>query len=643
MKLSVIIPVFNERDTLSAVVERVARVALPGWEREIIIVNDGSTDGTREAADALAGERGGAEIVVAHADCNRGKGAAVRLGYRRATGDVCLVQDADLELFPEDYPALLEPFSDPAVEAVYGRRDFRAAEMPALWRLGNQMISLTATLLYGARVSDVETCYKAVRRGTLETLAVGAHGFEFEVEMTAKLLRRGIRPREVPVRYAPRTRKQGKKIRMSDGIKALWYLLRYRVAVQARAPQPGAARVLVVSSKYPPEYAGSGLRMHRLYARLKAQYGIETAVLASSAFEWSWRTRRYVLDGVRVAKISSPFKRWVGWREGRPPRWIRRWWYALSGLDECARTALWLVRFGRRWRAVHVLGSSWVCGTAVIWAGLTGRTIVREVVTMDSRPDDPAGMRWLVGPVLKRTRSLIVAISPRLAERAAALGFRRIWCRPNPVDERRFYVDWTLREAARASDGRFGAEDIVLVEMSKYIRGKNKALAIRAMRHLPDRFRLLVSGPVDDPDRPLIDDLKGLAEELGLGSRVLFEEGFVERPEAYYRLADVFVFPSVHDGLGTPLLEALCCGVPVVASRLPGITDRWIHSGVNGYTADPAPDAFARCIRAAVELPRQGREAAAKALLAEAGCRTIDAEYVMHVGGVTADGRRDGR
>lgn len=228
MKLSVIIPVYNEAATISLVIERVLDVELGGYEREIIVVDDGSTDGTGTALTDLGARWPGRLKVVRH-ERNRGKGAAIRTALEHVTGDIVLTQDADLEYDPRDYPALLAPFEDSAVQVVYGSRTLRANPRSS-WSFywGGRLLSWVASLLYGARVSDEATGYKAFRVDLLRSLNLQPTRFEFCPEVTGKILRRGIEIHEVPISYRPRSVVEGKKIRWRDGLQAVWTLAKYR-------------------------------------------------------------------------------------------------------------------------------------------------------------------------------------------------------------------------------------------------------------------------------------------------------------------------------------------------------------------------------------------------------------------------------
>lgn len=223
-KLSVIVPVFNERNTVAEVVRRMRSVELP-VEREIVIVDDGSDDGTR---DVLTQLRDSTVRVVSHG-VNRGKGAAVRTGLENVSGDVVLVQDADLEYDPEDWPKLLAPVLKGRARVVYGSRfTGERRNMLFLHWVGNRFLSFLTNVLYNSTLSDMETCYKLFERDVLDGVRLRADRFDFEPEFTAKVLRRGIRIYEVPISYAGREPYEGKKITWRDGVIALWTLVKYR-------------------------------------------------------------------------------------------------------------------------------------------------------------------------------------------------------------------------------------------------------------------------------------------------------------------------------------------------------------------------------------------------------------------------------
>ena len=230
MRLSVIIPVYNEEQTIDEVIVRVSGVELPGVEKEFVIANDGSTDGTRRIIDAHAWPAGAA-VHVYHSPINLGKGAAVRIGLAFATGDVLLVQDADLELDPNEYGRLLEPLVHNRADVVYGSRFLgKNRRIPGRTRMANRFLTALTNLLFGSRLTDMETAYKVMRREALTGIRLRTVGFDIEPELTAKLLLAGRRIVEVPISYKPRTKDEGKKMRWIDGVDAIYALLKCRLA-----------------------------------------------------------------------------------------------------------------------------------------------------------------------------------------------------------------------------------------------------------------------------------------------------------------------------------------------------------------------------------------------------------------------------
>ena len=228
MKLSVLMPVYNERDTIKKVVDRVLAVDLGELGKEIILVDDGSTDGSREV---LASLEDPPLVRVYYHDLNQGKGAAVRTAMFRATGDIMLVQDADLEYDPRDYHIVLQPILEGRADVVYGSRFMGAPRKAMLfWHMvGNQFLTLLTNVLYDTIISDMETCYKAFRSEIIRDVVLRAKKFELEPELTAKILKRGYRIYEVPISYDGREYTEGKKITWRDGPDAAWTLLRCRV------------------------------------------------------------------------------------------------------------------------------------------------------------------------------------------------------------------------------------------------------------------------------------------------------------------------------------------------------------------------------------------------------------------------------
>ena len=223
MRLSVIIPVYDEKATIAEILRQVRAVGLAS---EVIVVDDGSTDGTREI---LKREEAAPNTTVLYHERNRGKGVAVRAGLERTTGDIILIQDADLEYDPRDYPNLIRPIEEGRVKVVYGSRFLGPRKAMLFWHmLGNKTLTLITNILFNAILSDMETGYKVFKAEVIKGIPLKSRRFDLEAEITAKVLKRGHRIFEVPISYYGREYSEGKKITWREGPKAIWTLIKYR-------------------------------------------------------------------------------------------------------------------------------------------------------------------------------------------------------------------------------------------------------------------------------------------------------------------------------------------------------------------------------------------------------------------------------
>ncbi len=225
MKLSVIIPVYNEELYLEKIINKVLET---GFVHEVITIDDGSKDNSINILEKFQQKYPSVVKIISHPQ-NRGKGAAIRTGLNEVTGDLVLIQDADLEYDPESYEDLIKPFNDNAVKVVYGSRNLKKNPKSSLaFYYGGRLLSVVTNILYGSRITDESTCYKVFRTDVLKEMDLITEGFDFCPEVTSKALKKGIEIYEVPINYNPRTRMEGKKIKWYDGVIAIWTLVKYR-------------------------------------------------------------------------------------------------------------------------------------------------------------------------------------------------------------------------------------------------------------------------------------------------------------------------------------------------------------------------------------------------------------------------------
>lgn len=224
-KVSIIIPVYNEKETLLEIIKRVEGADVLGLEKEIILVDDGSTDGTRDILKTLENKH----RVIYHQK-NQGKGRALINGFKAASGDIVLIQDADLEYNPQNYPQLLLPILENKTDIVYGSRNLKKNPTDNLkFYLGRRITNLFLNIVCGSKLTDFWTCYKVFKAPIIKNLQLESNRFDAEVEMTVKLIKRGHKILEVPIDYFPRDAKAGKKIKPKDGLIAIWKIIKYRI------------------------------------------------------------------------------------------------------------------------------------------------------------------------------------------------------------------------------------------------------------------------------------------------------------------------------------------------------------------------------------------------------------------------------
>ena len=357
-------------------------------------------------------------------------------------------------------------------------------------------------------------------------------------------------------------------------------------------------RVLLAASKYLPEYTGAALRLHRLYAALCRQNPGWTVRVVCAGIEYETRAD-YEHEGVPVHRLRSRAPRATG-RAGR------LWRESLDAAEA--------LRYLRRIPCdlVHTVGSGPVVAAAVHAARARATPLLVEMVTAGAVPDPPLPLLGRFHRPDLHRGAAVVAISAPLAEAGRARGYERnVWHRPNPVDTERFYPDPQGRAALRAEVTPFAAGDAVIATVAKFMPPKNQMFLLDVLARLPSRFKLVLAGPrvtsgaLAARDGAYLDALRARVRELGLGARVHVVPEFVQA-ELYIRCADVYAAPSAEEGLGTPVLEAQACAVPVVANAAVAAARPHVTEGVTGFLRPLDPAQWAQAVEAAAGLARDG-------------------------------------
>ena len=397
-------------------------------------------------------------------------------------------------------------------------------------------------------------------------------------------------------------------------------------------------KVLLVSSKYQPEYSGSGLRAHRTYLRLKQKFNIEfEAICSSTALAES---ERYELDGISVDRIISKRFRSINRFFSKTP--LRRLSNALLAHIE-ARTVIGSIK-RRSFDVIHTFGYSPATMAAIKWSRQHDVPLILELVNPMPTPYQYLpGTRKLSQYDLSN-QSIIVAISKSLGEMCKKHGLDdNVWVRPNPVDTSLFTIaPESVRLAARRTVSSAKESDVLVVYVAKYITRKNHAFLLDVLAKLPNNFKLVLTGPALG-DRDLvpglradqIPSLKQRANELGIGQRVDITHGYVDMPE-YLSAADVFCFPAEGEAMGTPVLESISAGVPVIANADESTFQEWVVEGENGYLRPLDAEQWAEAITKAAKFTDEARANMSAQIRETISTEVIDEHYRKLITAVSA-------
>ncbi len=399
-------------------------------------------------------------------------------------------------------------------------------------------------------------------------------------------------------------------------------------------------KILLACSKYMPEYSGAGFRAHNLYKRLLAgNPDLILDIVCGSETEND--CRKYEHDGFTVSRIAC--KQYLQLDSGI----TRRWQNLCNFHSENSEASSYLAKMPAKPDLIHVFGQNYLTVSVIDYAIKNRIPLLVELVTDLESPFYyvPFPFKyWISTRPLERFK--FVCISEKLKAACVRHGIHDadIWCRPNPIDEKRFKpVSQAEKISLRGKLTRFAAEDKVVSYIAKFRPSKNQKFLVEAMKILPDNFKLLLKGPLvkegplAERDNLFFNETKKLASSLGLDDRIQIEEGFCQDVQEYYQMSDAYAFPSTMEGLGTPLLESIACGVPVAANRIPGVTDTWIKVGETGYLSGLDPAEFAKSMEACTRLPKEKLAAGAAYISRTAGTGCLDREYLSIIKSLTGN------
>ena len=356
-------------------------------------------------------------------------------------------------------------------------------------------------------------------------------------------------------------------------------------------------KILVVSSKYQPEYSGSGLRAQNTYKRFKKNYNLNFDILTNSIIYQG--NKKYIYDEIEINRISPPFK--------IPTK--KSMWRLILILLGIFWEVFYSWKFIRKninhYSLLHTFGNTWTIGFLTWYFAKRNKPIIRELCNDMDNPLYPIQAQNYMRPIFKKNNTLIIAISKRLEILAKKFDLKNIWQRPNPVDENKFFIDYKKKYFLRNKLTKFNQDDVVLNLVANFIDRKNQLFALDVLSLLPKKFKLILAGPLKTENNMYHQNLLNKITSLRLNDRVEIQTGFIDNFDEYLKCSDVFLFPSKAEGLGTPILESQACGVPVVSNYIKNITDTIIEKNKGGYFLELNAKRWAKTIEKAIEIPKE--------------------------------------
>ena len=390
-------------------------------------------------------------------------------------------------------------------------------------------------------------------------------------------------------------------------------------------------KILLVSSKYLPEYSGSGFRAHKLYKRLSQKFNIDYDVVCNSLT--NKKNEVYNYEEVCVNKISYPveLEKLSGFK--------KKFHIILSLIYEFYYSYKFIKKKKiNNYNLIHTFGNSWSIAFLTYYFYLKKKPIIRELVNNMDSPYYPIQFEKFFRKIFQRNNSIIIAISKKLEELCKTNNVKNIWMRPNPINENKFFIiDKAEKLKLRNKLTNFSNDDIVLTHIATFIKQKNHIFLLDVLKKLPKNYKLYLGGTVENNEHKVnFERVQKKINELELKDRVILTKKFLDNMDEYIKLCDVFLFPTWNEALGTPVLEAQACGVPVVANLMSGSTDYWIKNNIGGFVVEKFDhEIWAEKIKLALNITKEILKDNSLKITKIASAKNIDAEYFKRIQAVT--------
>lgn len=382
-------------------------------------------------------------------------------------------------------------------------------------------------------------------------------------------------------------------------------------------------KVLLVSSKFQPEYSGSGFRAHNTYKRLNEKYNIEYDVLCNSLLYQGNTT--YTYDSKKIYRISLPYK------IPNKKSILRYFMIVFSIIWEVFHSWRFISKNIDKYDLLHTFGNTWSIGFLTWYFYKKKKPIIREIVNEIENPMYPIQFTNSIVRIFKGKKTLLVAISKKLEKIINRFDVNKVWTRPNPIDETKFYIDSQNKFKFRESLCRFNKEDIVLCYVANYRKTKNHIFLLDLLAKLPNNFKLVLAGPLKEENKNIYDDIEKKIKTLKLEDRIDLQSGFVDNFEEYLKMSDLFLFPSTTEGLGTPILESQACGIPVIANLIDDVTNTIINDGKGGYCVELETQKWIETIEKVLDIPKEILIENANYIYNISSSKIIDEEYYQRI------------